>query len=727
MWRNVFLLALAFTISYFSGSSTADDVSGTISTAVIIVENSNAIMYGTSSSDEAWGSDLPREKNSQGRKYFELVYNTTSLSDPFGCTSVKQLKKNNTESDLAVPDEPFVLLVDRGVCTFAQKAFIAQEIGASALFVTDTLQQYFNRTQASDVMEEELAINYDCENGEAMTDKVANVSSPEWVKNVNVPTCTDNSMCASKQCIPTSASGSTDSTVKVCCVWDIPDFMGFGTSEDVKSRDDIKIPVLRIKMADGYQLKEQITKESVKVSFYERKTPVMDPAQVVLWLMGCLTVMIAAYKGSEVERRKALARLHHDHTPPSSDQATTAGHQQRRIDEEEENQVFMDLTIYHAFGFVIIGSGVLLLLYYTNIVLGIIVLFALGAIQTSFLVFWSPFFNCFDCLYVVKPLKNCQFHSCKWIQELKLNEFTIGDLISSLVSIGIVLWWIFERHANYSWILQDFLGISVCIVFLQTIRLPNLKIATFLLILVFLYDIFMVFITPFFFKESIMIKAAKGGHQATPTAAMESFCLRYPMDTKNHCLREEIPILLRVPKIIDWREGQAMLGLGDIVLPGLLVVFCARYDYATTKARTRNESDAASFSSSTNSNPDRKYRFGLFAIVSIGYAVGLFGANLAVILMKRGQPALLYLVPCTLGVVAFVAWRRAILGKLWRGPPELQGNIPIRASHEEHQNVDDIHDERHHYHTSSMDQVETGLPTSVQTAYAQNSNTPKTL
>ena len=41
---------------------------------------------------------------------------------------------------------------------------------------------------------------------------------------------------------------------------------------------------------------------------------------------------------------------------------------------------------------------------------------------------------------------------------------------------------------------------------------------------------------------------------------------------------EMIPMLLVVPKIVDWSGGVTLLGLGDVVLPGLLVAFALRVD-----------------------------------------------------------------------------------------------------------------------------------------------------
>ena len=59
---------------------------------------------------------------------------------------------------------------------------------------------------------------------------------------------------------------------------------------------------------------------------------------------------------------------------------------------------------------------------------------------------------------------------------------------------------------------------------------------------------------------------------------------------------------------------------------------------------------------------------GYFAPLVVAYAVGLLMANTAVYVMQMGQPALLYLVPCCLGTICYMGWRRNELNDLWHGP-----------------------------------------------------------
>jgi hypothetical protein len=60
-----------------------------------------------------------------------------------------------------------------------------------------------------------------------------------------------------------------------------------------------------------------------------------------------------------------------------------------------------------------------------------------------------------------------------------------------------------------------------------------------------------------------------------------------------------------------------------------------------------------------------------------GYMVGLATAIFASVVMRMGQPALLYLVPCTLWPFLLLAWSRGDIAELWDGirterPPSLE-------------------------------------------------------
>ena len=130
---------------------------------------------------------------------------------------------------------------------------------------------------------------------------------------------------------------------------------------------------------------------------------------------------------------------------------------------------------------------------------------------------------------------------------------------------------------------------------------------------------------------------------------------------------DPLPMLFTIPRIGDYSGGSSLLGLGDIVLPGLLLSFAARYDEA-------KQLIGASHSPRSPREPESSCcgkRNGYFVPAVIAYAVGLAMANIAVYVMRMGQPALLYLVPCCLGIIVYLGWKRGELSEFWQTPKVL--------------------------------------------------------
>ncbi|KIY95705.1 signal peptide peptidase-like 2B [Monoraphidium neglectum] len=181
-------------------------------------------------------------------------------------------------------------------------------------------------------------------------------------------------------------------------------------------------------------------------------------------------------------------------------------------------------------------------------------------------------------------------------------------LIAAPPSLATAAVWAAFRGAAWSWPLLDALGICLMLLVLRTLRLGSLRVACVLLPLCFLYDVFFVFIQPLLFGggESVMVEVARGAGAD-----------------------EVMPMLLRVPRLQGppiARGGYSMLGFGDIILPGLLVALMRRVDIDLRLPWPR----------------------GYFLPALAGYG-----------------PALLYLVPCTLGTVLALTAARGDLRRLW--------------------------------------------------------------
>ena len=105
-------------------------------------------------------------------------------------------------------------------------------------------------------------------------------------------------------------------------------------------------------------------------------------------------------------------------------------------------------------------------------------------------------------------------------------------------------------------------------------------------------------------------------------------------------------------------------------VPGLLLSFAARLDAAKRLVGIVSGGRTRSSLEPQQCEPERccQCSYNYFVPLVIAYAIGLLMANVAVYVMNMGQPALLYLVPCTLGTMSFLGWRRKELKALWDGP-----------------------------------------------------------
>ncbi|KAM3249972.1 signal peptide peptidase-like 5 [Capsicum annuum] len=281
---------------------------------------------------------------------------------------------------------------------------------------------------------------------------------------------------------------------------------------------------------------------------------------------------------------------------------------------KEEDEEILHITAWTAVAFVISASTFLVLLYFfmsSWFVWLLIILFCIGGIE--------GLHNC-----IVTLILSCRKKTLK----LPLfGEVTILSLVVLVLAVGFAIWWAVNRKESYGWIGQDILGIALMITVLQLAQLPNIKIATILLCCAFVYDIFWVFLSPSIFHDSVMISVAKGKKAGG----------------------ESIPMLLRVPKLTDPYKGFDMLGFGDILFPGLLICFTYRFDEAKNKTLLN----------------------GYFLWLMVGYGTGLCITYLGLYLMRgHGQPALLYLVPCTLGTCVVLGAVRRELKDLWNNSEE---------------------------------------------------------
>ncbi|XP_073388593.1 signal peptide peptidase-like 2 isoform X2 [Physcomitrium patens] len=391
---------------------------------------------------------------------------------------------------------------------------------------------------------------------------------------------------------------------------------------------DIIIPSVLLPKAAGEHLEEALdSNNEVRVLHYSPKRTMVDIAEVFLWLMALGTILSASFWSAWTAKESAqehYRRLKELPELPAEDLVEAR-------DPEKANKDVIDINVLSAVLFVLMASAFLMLLYFYMsawFMRVLVILFCIGGFEglqtclVSLLYRWFP-----------KAGK-------KFIKVPLLGEVSVLALFLSPFCLAFSVVWGVFRLNSYAWIGQDVLGMALILTVLQIVRLPNIKVAAILLGCAFLYDVFWVFISPTFFHESVMIVVARGDKSDG----------------------EGIPMLLKVPRLYDPWGGYSIIGFGDILLPGLLVSFCLRYDWTARKSLFR----------------------GYFLWSTVGYGLGLFITYVALNAMNgSGQPALLYIVPCTLGTVLLLGWWRGELKSLWFKGDSLD-QFPVDGEQDHH-------------------------------------------
>lgn len=210
----------------------------------------------------------------------------------------------------------------------------------------------------------------------------------------------------------------------------------------------------------------------------------------------------------------------------------------------------------------------------------------------------------------------CAKRSTKWefripfvqtaAEEPTKTSFGKVDVLCYIVSAGLSVAYLFEKH----WTIHNLFAMSFCIQAVALVSLGKFKVAFMLLTGLFFYDIFWVFGT------EVMVAVAT---------------------------QFQGPIKIIFPVSFDpWK--QSILGLGDIVIPGIFIAMCLRFDAFNHKAALKSagstEEEVLNYASS--------FPKPFFWSVWVSYLLALILTGVIMFAFNRAQPALLYLVPGTM-------------------------------------------------------------------------------
>lgn len=657
--------------------------------------------------------------------------------------------------------ENHVLLVPRGGCTFERKALNAQQLlSAAGIIIYGTLESRYDINETTqDIVFPKKYYDYDCNHGIAKV-PVSEISfNPKpYNAQINDPLlsgdhagnlCITHSedhlqSCPSKACLLTGETDVVQDETNMkhefmvaCCAWDLHVWLYADPSipQDVP----VDIPAMYVTMEQGQTLlRDVVNSKQVLITMYARYRPSINYSVVLIWAMGVFVCAVAAYMSANdyrVATKHILARnrgydkvsttngdadttraqRNDGRTRSRSPQTRSNGNSSNNGDnldqleampasyQTQESGESMELGAEHACGFIIMASSGLLILFFLKIYNFVKFMYAFGCSGAVTQVLTYPL------VCKVMNSLNIQNRIVLRTTVMDIGHVTLHEMIALIGGYGLGMAWLFvafmtkhPEEVTFFWVTQDIMGSCMCIMFLSIIKLNSIRVASILLIVAFVYDIFFVFVTPLIFNgDSVMITVATSGG---PPKADPSWCEKYP-DDENCQGGDPLPMLLTVPRIGDYQGGASLLGLGDIVLPGLLLSFAARLDAAKHLVGLMGGGSGTLHSNTcpTDSMMGSKLCCGLSSLCNggyfmplvVAYGIGLSMANAAVYLMSMGQPALLYLVPCCLGTMTFMAYQRNELQMLWDGPKTIKaadtlvygeeqndGHVPLPTSSE---------------------------------------------
>jgi len=333
----------------------------------------------------------------------------------------------------------------------------------------------------------------------------------------------------------------------------------------------------------------------------------MEPGLLTAYLaMGAMAV-VPIYFGSYA----SLKRL------PKPTQQKDPEHDYTSSDEEESEA----LSKEDAYWFPVIGSGVLFSLY--------LVFRFLNKEYVNYLV--TAYFSMIGVAALTKTMESSvrgltgwrergyHFKLTKKAKELFNARFTHLHLVSAAVSLVGTAYYVWTKN----WIVSNLFGLAFATSAVQLIALDSFNTGMILLAGLFFYDIFWVFGT------EVMVSVAKNF---------------------------DAPIKVVFPKDL-WAEKLqfTMLGLGDIVIPGIFVALCLRFD------QWRRMKDGGAKTMASKLDFAKPY----FTSCFIAYSLGLVTTVVVMHNFQAAQPALLYLSPACILSVLITAAARGELGAVF--------------------------------------------------------------
>jgi uncharacterized membrane protein len=403
----------------------------------------------------------------------------------------------------------------------------------------------------------------------------------------------------------------------------------------------------------------QETDIDLEISFYRPKSWPFDFSEVIVLIIALFCIIVGSIWGVKLSDDNQITSMQsasseasiNEHGDNSAEEGvlTERPGSNPETDLKSSQHITLSQQIIGVSGAVIMIVGILLIaFFFRDVAVWFFNIFV--AVAGTFCIA-----KCLTAVFYFENSKvlNLGLLCCnKFPSNRFLNKkFGIFTVVAYLISGGFCVTWFILRQKYYAFYLLNLINISLCVVAIKSSQLRNLRILVLLLVGMFIYDIFMVFGTKLFTKNgcSVMIQVVTGVDcNVKPSGNY------YPVAPLEQEKPEIMPLLFYIPLVNDVMQAcyditveteyrHIMLGLGDVIVPGYLIVYCFIVDRLKPT----------------------KFSYGIITV--IGYALGLITTFLALRFMQLAQPALIYLVPFTVIPLVVIAYMRGHLREIWYG------------------------------------------------------------
>ena len=327
----------------------------------------------------------------------------------------------------------------------------------------------------------------------------------------------------------------------------------------------------------------------------------------------------------------------------------------------KEVQQTADLEWYHILFAVVFGSCLLVSIYLFKKYILIILNLLIGFESWLCVYYTALFFVIRIGKNIFTSSKHAQLTKKKYSYFLDLNFY---EIISVLISCALIAIYFLTRH----YILNDIICFCLAFTTLSFIILKSFLLCFVVLFAFFIYDTFWVFYSEKIFTENVMVVAATS--------------IQIP-------IKIEFPILFSSNPI----KNCMLLGLGDILLPGMIIKYCRRFDLLKKKMEKKKLGQRKK---KTKMN---FYSFNLFL-----YFISVVLAMIMMFVFDHGQPVLFYISPIFIIGLMGKAYYDGCLGIFWSGiklkkkqKNEKEKKLENEESEEENEEEEDDEEEGNKY------------------------------